>query len=74
VKRVFECALSLPFGAALYGEVTNADTAGPVAVTASAGSDSVAQGVGRLPDIGAVPCLGIVAALHGDGEMLRLLA
>ena len=74
MKRVFECALSLSFGAALYGEETNADIAGPVKVTTSAGSDSVAQGVGRLPDIGAVPDLDIVAALHGDCEMLRPFA
>lgn len=69
MKRVFKCALSLSFGVALYGEVTNADIAGPVAVTTSADSHSVAQGVRRLPDIGAIPFLDIVAVLHGDSEM-----
>ena len=50
----------------------NADIAKPVAVTASAGSYSVAHGVNRLPEIASVPYLDVVGALNEDGKTLTL--
>lgn len=50
----------------------NADIAKQVAVTANAGSYSVAHGVNRLPEIASVPYLDVVAALSEDGKMLTL--
>jgi alpha-N-arabinofuranosidase len=56
----------------VFKQYANADIARPVSVTASAGSYSVAQGVRRLPDIGSVPYLDVVAALSGNGKTLTL--
>ena len=50
----------------------NTDISRQVAVTANAGSYSVAQGVRRLPDIGSVPYLDVAAALSRDGKTLTL--
>jgi alpha-N-arabinofuranosidase len=50
----------------------NAAIAKPVAVTASAGSYSVAHGVNRLPEIASVPYLDVMAALSEDGKTLTL--
>jgi alpha-L-arabinofuranosidase len=50
----------------------NADIARQLAVTASAGSYSVAHGVNRLPEIASVPYLDVVAALSEDGKTLTL--
>jgi alpha-N-arabinofuranosidase len=50
----------------------NADIAKLVAVTASAGSYSVAHGVNRLPEIALVPYLDVAAALSEDGKTLTL--
>ena len=44
----------------------------PVAVHAEAGSYSVQNGVGRLPDIANVPYLDVVAALNEKGDELTL--
>jgi alpha-N-arabinofuranosidase len=49
-----------------------ADIAKTVAVTANAGSYSVAQGVNRLPDIASVPYLDVVGTLSPDGTTLTL--
>jgi alpha-L-arabinofuranosidase len=50
----------------------SADAAKRVAVTAIAGSYSVAQGVDRLPEIASVPYLDVVATLSKDGRKLTL--
>ncbi|MGB7134920.1 MAG: alpha-L-arabinofuranosidase C-terminal domain-containing protein [Acidobacteriaceae bacterium] len=44
----------------------------PVAVETQSGSYSVQHGVGRLPDIGNVPYLDVVAALNEAGDRLTL--
>jgi alpha-L-arabinofuranosidase len=44
----------------------------PVAVEAQSGSYSVAQGVGRLPNIAQVPFLDVFAALNDGGDRLTL--
>jgi len=53
----------------MYAE---ADVARRISATAGSGTYSIAQGVDRLPDIGSVPYLDIVAALSQDGRKLTL--
>jgi len=53
----------------MYAE---ADVARRISATAGSGTYSIAQGVDRLPDIGSVPYLDIVAALSQDGRKVTL--
>jgi len=50
----------------------NADITNPVAVTANAGSYSVAKGVNRLAEIASAPYLDVAAAMSLDGKTLTL--
>lgn len=51
---------------------SGADADHLVQATTRSGSYSVSQGIGRLPEIGAVPYLDVVAALSKDGHTLTL--
>ncbi len=51
---------------------SNADATRPVAVETHAGTYDVHQGVGRLPEIAAVPYLDMVGALNDAGDTLTL--